>query len=275
MYVFKDGKIKARTRPRIGSTAAGARMRQCYYNPRCDFVCIGFSSNCCTPEDEAYNPTGWCCNESFKSCTYQCIYDEVYYPDDNPNEPSDGTSGDNTPHELENTSSTMDVEKDGLNPCNNLVYDKTVNSNIPSKVLNIVKNFDVRKDLNIVLSDNNIGSASLDGETRQLNSNTWEISLNTTALDKASQENIAATIIHEMLHIYLGTGNDPDHETMSQKYIIPMANALTTMGFNISSERAQALAWGGLQKTKAWKELVDIDKVSNSYKTQDIININS
>ncbi len=69
-------------------------------------------------------------------------------------------------------------------------------------------------------------------------------------------------------------GTDADHETMARNYVIPMANAIRALGFNITQEKAVQLAWGGLQSTKAWAELVAIDRANGTDKTGDILRTN-
>lgn len=237
-------------------------------------VTVGYT--CCTEAKYDYDSGSVCCIRNYYYYELQPFIEEVCTPD-TPNEPD---PNDNGGGENNNGLSTMDFERNGLSPCNSFAFDKIVSSGLPSQVIAIVSNFNVRKDLTIVLAEAFNPNYNEDGATTQLNANTYQITLNSNALNNATlghatQEYIVATILHEVLHVYIGTGNDPDHEVMAQKYVIPMANALMSLGYNITNERAQALAWGGLQFTTAWKQLVDIDRVTGSTKVQDIININS
>ena len=299
MYVFKDGKIKARTRPRDSSNqgAAGARKRQCYYNPKCDRVCIGLSSNCCTPEDEAYNPTGWCCNESWSSCTYQCIYDEICYPDDHLNEPITGPSGDTTPTDPGdgNTGISVDINDSNLKPCMQDIMtdvEKLANGSIGD----IIKKFSNNENskYNWKLIDGKL-PPNINAQTSQRFDAASKIV--TTIFDgekfsKASDLSIARTIIHESIHAYLinhfrvepgtanaafpklvqdyanqrygGNANAIQHEEFARQYVNEIANALSEFdilrGYTHPRTYYEDLAWGGLEGTDAFTNLGDEDK---------------
>jgi|GEM_PF-3250187 len=83
-----------------------------------------------------------------------------------------------------------------------------------------------------------------------------EISLNGNVLPHSSQEYIAATVAHEIIHGYLRVTNklaNLDHETMATNYVDIMRQALQDIQVNIPREQAEALAWGGLQETLAWR----------------------
>lgn len=261
-YKYKNGKIVAWTEKGKARSKNG-RVGQCYDQWHCRVTTTCVFYGCCTQEEENYNPTGYCCDSAPNPSCWteeECWNVGTYCePDPEPTQPE----------------ATIDVEKQNLQPCNNHVYDHIVNTNLPSKVIDIVKSFAVSQNLTVVVADEALGGGSLDAEARQLNANTWQITLNTDVLANATQEYIAATILHEMLHVYLGTSaNDADHEVMSQQYVNPMANALVSMGYNISYERAVALAWGGLQETNAWRQMVDQDRVAGTHRAQDIINTN-
>ena len=68
--------------------------------------------------------------------------------------------------------------------------------------------------------------------------------------------------MHEVLHAYMtftGKLNDfvgTQHTQMSNNYIYSMQHDLQTMFPSLSNDDAQALAWGGLSETQAWKDLV-------------------
>ena len=88
----------------------------------------------------------------------------------------------------------------------------------------------------------------------------------------ASQESFAATIIHEMLHAYWyyekyhnnnKTVPQDDHEYMATNHVGTMKDMLMAMFPNLSASDAEALAWGGLEKTAAYKTQV-IDKGKNN-----------
>lgn len=82
--------------------------------------------------------------------------------------------------------------------------------------------------------------------------------LNTNALGSASEEYIAATLIHELVHGYYhetkgrSLGNDAQHIDMATYYVQPMAEALVGI-YGMSPQNAEAIAWGGLQDTPQWQ----------------------
>jgi hypothetical protein len=80
------------------------------------------------------------------------------------------------------------------------------------------------------------------------------IALNTFALQYSSQEKITATILHELLHIYLRldaprtyTSNE-QHAAMAGNYVNLLKTSLMRVFPNLSDEDATALSWGGLDK---------------------------
>lgn len=166
------------------------------------------------------------------------------------------------------------IEKKNLTPCNDYVCERIINARLRSLLLSKIFDFLVCEDITVVLSDEAFANARVVGDTHFLNNRIWEITLNTNALQQASQEYIAATIIHELLHVYLMQSTETDHDIMSRQYIKPMAVALMSSGYAISYERAQALAWGGLQNTRAWHEMRLIDRVLRTYQAQEILNTN-
>jgi hypothetical protein len=59
-----------------------------------------------------------------------------------------------------------------------------------------------------------------------------------------------------MLHAYILTLEYADHNTMSQQYVQPFMEALTSIFPNLSQYDTNALAWSGLQETTAWDGIV-------------------
>jgi hypothetical protein len=125
-----------------------------------------------------------------------------------------------------------------------------------NKVQQILLNFNNSSNLNITIKDaadaTNPRLAAVQGST---------ITLNSYALINASQELVAAVIYHEVLHIYIGNTAVIDHNTMSTKYVQPMASALQAW-VPLSNAEAAALAWTGLQGTAAWNN-INIDERNN------------
>jgi hypothetical protein len=167
------------------------------------------------------------------------------------------------------------------NDCMINAYNQLANAGLTSQVLRIAQSFGKDKNINLIIRNDNLGNPNLDASTSILNrpGNIWEITLNDAALSNASSEYIAATIIHEILHVYLDGGNDADHNVMAANYVYPMADALKAAGYHLTYEDAVALAWGGLQGRmlngvfapyQAWQELLNIDRISGTHVTNDI-----
>jgi predicted metal-dependent peptidase len=127
-----------------------------------------------------------------------------------------------------------------------------------------------------------------DAGTRAANGEAYtafNIYLNDLALANASQEYIAGTIAHEVLHAYIdneiapGSGKTNKeleamgHEEMSTNYVKPLASMLNKL-YLMPMEDAIALAWGGLSGTKAWKEMIAKDNQNNTGETGKIDEIN-
>lgn len=75
-----------------------------------------------------------------------------------------------------------------------------------------------------------------------------------------SREFASSVVIHEFVHAYLHTFEDSilqsDHNTMSNKYIIPMASYLTQY-FGMQIKDAYALAWSGIPDSKVFENAID------------------
>jgi hypothetical protein len=101
-----------------------------------------------------------------------------------------------------------------------------------------------------------------------------DVFLNVNVLPNASQEIIVSTIIHEVLHAYLGYSRSSqlfnDHEEMANEYRGLMKAALQNLFPNLSNKDAEALSWGGLHETTAWQTLIN----TNPAKANEIIQIN-
>lgn len=99
-----------------------------------------------------------------------------------------------------------------------------------------------------------------------------EITLNTNLLAHASKELIIATLYHEMIHALFDARktqtNDPlkwgeafQHTIMAATYVDQMSSSLRQIFPSLSKDDADALSWGGLEETNAWK-LMD-PKIAN------------
>jgi hypothetical protein len=117
--------------------------------------------------------------------------------------------------------------------------------------------FGTSNTLNLNFVDANLNDPSTDGITnvdagggRGATSIDITITLNTGALQNASREFIAATIIHETFHGYLNYLNSSfQHQVMISQYIESFTAALHKMYPSVSSDDLLALSYGGLQGT--------------------------
>jgi hypothetical protein len=88
-----------------------------------------------------------------------------------------------------------------------------------------------------------------------------DIYLNNKALENASVEFIASTMIHEILHVYLtavlydNTTSNEQHYRMAEEYAECLENILRTYYPNLDNNSVVALTWKGL-----WRTLPYIDK---------------
>lgn len=124
--------------------------------------------------------------------------------------------------------------------------------------------------MNLLVAETIIGPVKV-GEFTRIQA---DIFLNANVLPNASQEIIVSTILHEVLHAYLGYSRSSslfnDHEEMANEYINLMMTSLQNLFPNMSNKDAEALSWGGLHKTSAWQNLVN----GNPTKANEITQIN-
>ena len=181
---------------------------------------------------------------------------EISYPDPNAGGGGGGGSAGGDVY----TSLPLAITDNLTNTCLKGVLSYIRNSTpvLPSMVVSILQNFNVSTTKNIEFKEFQT-TPDVDGDEIPLNPDNSEIRLNTNALANASEEYIAATIFHEILHSYLTLYEDFDrnlhHDEMANKYVYPMADAIKAMYPSISTQDAIDLAWGGLHATNAWNEL--------------------
>ena len=289
IYQFKEGKIIAGTASK-SSKKSSPNGRGCGFVLNCRWWCISFPNPCCTPEEDAYNPTGYCCGNGDENriCGPSCLESFVCYPDAQPTEPVNGPGGggndDNGGNDSEPQVAEIDIS--GLsNECMINAYNKVMDAGLSSTVLEIAKNLGKATNVRIEIENGSLDKGT-NGQARLVNKafNVWVITLNYNDLANASQEYIAITILHEMLHVYLAGGNDSDHNVMAEKYVKPLADAIKYAGYALSYDDAIALAWGGLQGAKvggvfqtykAWQDLLNTDRITGSHVTNDIIKKNN
>jgi hypothetical protein len=158
------------------------------------------------------------------------------------------------------------------NPCLNNTW-ATLNAlgAFNSSVDDIVKDdFAITTTADLVIKNLDIADTAIDGETTPVPNPTGGptaatftaiIDVSNFLLSNASQEYVAATLFHEVIHAYLdynkidiNSGN-AQHESMANEYVHAMQLALMSRYPTMPSADAYALAWGGLQGTNAWETL--------------------
>lgn len=89
------------------------------------------------------------------------------------------------------------------------------------------------------------------------------ITFNECALTNSSQEYIAVSLFHEILHANFAamsrTSGLNDHTIMASTYMNALASTLREIFPQLSQSDAEALSWGGLGSTTAWQNLVQSD----------------
>ena len=168
--------------------------------------------------------------------------------------------------------SSMQVSDNMTDPCFSNTLTRLSNNNWKGTANDILNQFNISPNYNIIfLNSEAPGDSHNDGDHIMLNSENHEITLNNNALTGASQNYIAATILHETIHALLGSQGKTDelihHNEMANQYVYKMAHALE-LTFLMSNAEATALTWGGLGDTVAWQNLSPQQK-------QDILNINA
>ncbi|RYF14393.1 MAG: hypothetical protein EOO42_17895 [Flavobacteriales bacterium] len=120
-------------------------------------------------------------------------------------------------------------------------------------------------DGNFIL-DNNGNKIPKPGQTtnQQFMGNIFSATI-TLGIDyhsNTSKENLTASMIHEIVHAYLGyTSNnflktETDHNVISTKYITPMALYLKQY-LSLDLKDAYALAWSGVPDSKVFQDADD------------------
>jgi hypothetical protein len=159
--------------------------------------------------------------------------------------------------------------RDIRNKTNDPCISKTVqdflssNKNIVGEMSEVIKKFDNDKTININIYDGAIPFPGLATNQKFIgNEFSADITLNVSYHANTSQENLITTLIHEIVHAYLGyTSNnflktETDHNVIADKYVGPMANYLHN-SFGIPLKDAYALGWSGVQDSKVYKDAGD------------------
>jgi hypothetical protein len=141
-----------------------------------------------------------------------------------------------------------EFEDNFTNPCFSKVLTNLKTHNFHGVIGDIIKNFVNSPSFNLKFSNepvlwNDDKTKKLDGGYYP-SSNT--IKLSESSLSQASQEYIAAVLIHEILHAKIGETEQIDHTTMLRDYILPASEFLHSMYNNIRVDQAQTIFLRGV-----------------------------
>jgi hypothetical protein len=155
--------------------------------------------------------------------------------------------GGNSPYSFVDYNYT-EFEDKFTNPCFSKVLTNLKTHNFHGVIGDIIKNFVNSPSFNLKFSNepvlwNDDKTKKLDGGYYP-SSNT--IKLSESSLSQASQEYIAAVIIHEILHAKIGKTEQIDHTTMLRDYILPASEFLHSMYSNIRVDQAQTIFLRGV-----------------------------
>ncbi|MCF0075533.1 hypothetical protein LZD49_33975 [Dyadobacter sp. CY261] len=204
-------------------------------------------------EEEYCEKIYWCyvwTNGAITNCVYtgNC---EVNY---NPNTPPPSGS---SPTQTTTTPPNGSIKNDLKTPCLKNTFNNTVNLNLNNVVQGILGNFNKSQALGFTIKEQSMQTTP--GDNAYASGN-HEITMNSYALANASREYVAATIYHEIIHLYLTDSEMNEHATMAAAYIQPMKLALMAQFPSLGETNAYYLAWGGLEGKGAWNVLSQNEK---------------
>lgn len=157
-----------------------------------------------------------------------------------------------------------------INTINNLSINNGLRSQLGSILTSCFPNWAPN---NFIIEQQCYSDTLLDGQHyTSATASTIIIKLNECAINNASQEYVAATLFHELLHAFFTTQGRmsqlQEHESMATAYADALRSTLKEYFPNLSDNEALALAWGGLEGTVAWQNKVQNDPtLVNTYKT--------
>lgn len=209
-------------------------------------------------EGEFCDKIYWCyvwTNGAITNCVYTGNCDVT---PEIPTPPPGGTSTTTT------SPPASSIKNELSSPCLRNTFNSTVALNLNNTVQNILSSFNQAQTIQFTIIQNSLtGTPGIDGVT-----NGKTITLNSYALANASKEYVAATIYHEVLHVFLTRTENQDHSTIASAYIQPRKEALMAQFPNLGETNAYYLSWGGLQNHGAWNVLSEQER-------QRIINANA
>jgi hypothetical protein len=148
-------------------------------------------------------------------------------------------------------------------PCYKGVLQRLLNGDVESDLNIYLQSFTSKTFTLIVHDDTDDFPSTLNTaySTFDAQRGVADIYLNNKALENASVEFIASTMIHEILHVYLtavlydNTTSNEQHYRMAEEYAECLENILRTYYPNLDNNSVVALTWKGL-----WRTLPYIDK---------------
>ncbi len=154
---------------------------------------------------------------------------------------------------------STEVKNEVNEPCLKNMVNNILLANVENKVSRMIDSlFGNHASIDLIIRDNLPLPLHIDGNAGSIADSTGTgyggaiIYLNREVLKKSSKEYIAATIMHEALHAYLGHFGiimDASHEKMAKDYVNTMGDILKGMFSHLSHSDAKSLAWGGLVDT--------------------------
>ncbi len=170
--------------------------------------------------------------------------------------------GGNSPYSFVDYNYT-EFEDNFTNPCFSKVLTNLKTHNFHGVIGDIIKKFVNSPTFNLKFSNEPV--IWNDDKTHKLDGGYYEssntIKLSESSLSQASQEYIAAVLIHEILHAKIGKTERIDHTTMLREYILPASEFLHSMYNNIRVDQAQTLFLRGVSKNAdGYSNVVSIPK---------------
>jgi hypothetical protein len=162
-----------------------------------------------------------------------------------------------------------EVSNDITDNCLKSLVNNFMNGNISNPFVNILKSsFGESSGINLRFKQySDSATNDIDGTTNGGNVYNFDINLNLAALDFSSNENITATIYHELIHAYLNTQGIPksqQHDTIANEWRDKISEQLQLDYPSLSESDADALAWGGLGTSTLWLQMLKSDENNNT-----------
>jgi predicted SprT family Zn-dependent metalloprotease len=195
-------------------------------------------------------------------------------------DPGDGNVGIGVINDPTTTVPDPVVANNLTDPCLKTILNNIIFGSENNTFTKILQGFALNQDSKLTFTqyaDYSQSGIQTDGTARAVNEYSQIINLNYAALDNASNEYVAATIYHEIIHVTLqlqGISNSDQHDVMAQEWRDDISNQLQADFPNLTKEDADALAWGGLGETEAFQAMIEKDTRNNTGITGAIAEVN-